>query len=102
MPSLTKAMYLILSLFDTSAQQVSFGMPQYVLHALWTYLCPPLCPIYILVKALQYGKKYHEVVGERLIQRKAKLSAVLDSRPCPSAIFPYCMSSGGALTGLLY
>ena len=25
-------------------------------------------------------------------------SAILGSRPCPSAIFPYCTSAGGALT----
>ena len=41
-------------------------------------------------------EKQHEGVGERLIQHKAKLSAVFGSRTCQSAIF-LC---GSALTDI--
>ena len=45
---MAKATGLISSLFDIAlARQVTFYIPQFVraMHASWTYVFPPLCPI---------------------------------------------------------
>jgi len=48
--TMAKGMHLIFSLFNVaSAQEVPFGIPQYVrtINSSWTYQCLPLCSIYL-------------------------------------------------------
>ena len=58
-----KAMGLIFSLFDiASSQDVAFWHTAVrTMHASWTYLCPPLCPISLCrqPKVMIHGSMMH-------------------------------------------